>query len=70
VFRIYREPGDIQVGINRRIDSFQEAQELLMAMGRVPLRDYGSLQHVQGSKQGGCPMALVIMGLPGRQTGP
>jgi hypothetical protein len=28
--------------INRRIDSFQEAQELLMTMARLAVRDNGS----------------------------
>lgn len=41
-----------------------------MAMARLALTDHRSFQNVQGSKQCRCAVALVVMGLPLRQTRP
>ena len=42
--------------------SFQEAQELLVAMARHAAADDRAVEHVEGGEQGGRAVALVVMG--------
>src|SRR5665213_3937380 len=44
------------------IDGIEEADELLMAMTLHALADHPTFEHVEGGKQGGDAMTLVIMG--------
>ena len=47
---------------NIALDAVEKSDELLVAMALHVLPDDGSIQNVQRRKQGGCAVALVIMG--------
>src|SRR5258708_38644186 len=44
------------------LDGVEEADELLVAMALHTPADYITFEHVEGSKQRGCTVTLVIMG--------
>ena len=47
---------------NIALDAVEKSDELLVAMALHILSDDSSIQNVQRRKQGGCAVALVIMG--------
>ncbi len=47
---------------NIALDAVEKSDELLVAMALHVLPDDGSIQNVQRRKQGGCAVALEIMG--------
>ena len=41
---------------------FEEAQEFLVAMARLALRNNPVLQHIERREQGGGPVAIIVVG--------
>ena len=68
-FRSHPEPSGFNTGGNRCFDALQEPEELLMAMSRLTISDDGSFQDIQGGKQRGRSMPLIIVRLSGGQSG-
>lgn len=60
---------DFKARSNRCVNALQETEELLMAMSRLTIGDNSSFQDVQGGKQRGGPMPLVIVRLSRGQSG-
>lgn len=53
------------LGRGFRIDLLEKAKEFLMTMARHTIPNYAAIQHIKGGEEGGGPVALVVMGLPG-----
>src|SRR5262249_24044320 len=53
---------DVELGRHIGLDVTQEGEELLMAMAGFALGDDRAVQHVEGGKQGGRSVALVVVG--------
>ena len=54
----------VEVGGHVRVDPAQEAEELLMSVARLAVRDHRSGSHFEGGEQGGGAVAPVIVGHP------
>src|SRR6267378_622164 len=55
---------------NVAVDSIQKPDELLVPMPREALANYGSVKYIQGCKQCGCSIALVVVCLAFRNARP
>ena len=53
---------DDLAGRDRRIDGVEEADELLMAVALHVAADDGAVEYIEGGKQRGGVVALVVMG--------
>ena len=62
--RIVHDDVDVEIGRDMLFDGVEEATEFLRPMARHAFADDGSGLHVEGGKERGRPVPLIVMGVP------
>src|ERR1700736_3987238 len=62
--RIVHDDVNVEIGGDMLFDGVEEAAEFLRPMARHAFADYGTGLHVEGGKERGRPVPLIVMGAP------